>query len=65
MKKHGTMIDRVYSAHAGEGERFYLRMLLNHVTGCISYEDIRTLTDGTLCNTYKEAARKRGLLEDD
>ena len=59
------MIGRVYSAHPGEGERFYLRMLLNHVTGCTSYEDIRTLTDGTLCNTYKEAARKRGLLEDD
>ena len=40
-------------------------MLLNHVTGCTSYEDIRTLSDGTICNTYKEAARKRGLLEDD
>ena len=42
-----------------------MRMLLNHVTGCISYEDIRTLSDGTICNTYKEAARTRGLLEDD
>ena len=40
-------------------------MLLNHVTGSTSYEDIRTLTDGILCNTYKEAARKRGLLEED
>ena len=33
MKGHGTMIIRVYPAHPGEGEHFYLRMLLNHVTG--------------------------------
>ena len=33
MKGHGAMIGRVYSAHPDEGERFYLRMLLNHVTG--------------------------------
>ena len=32
VKGHGTMIARVYSAHPGEGPRFYLRMLLNHVT---------------------------------
>ena len=59
------MIGRVYSAHPGEGERFYLRMLLSHVTGCTSYQDIRSLPDGTVCPTYKEAARRRGLLDDD
>ena len=40
-------------------------MLLNHVTGCTSYQEIRTLSDGTVCDTFKEAARRRGLLEDD
>ena len=65
VKGHGTMIARVYSAHPGEGARFYLRMLLNHVTGCTSFQDIRTLPDGTVCDTYKEAALRRGLLEDD
>ena len=65
VKGHGTMIARVYSAHPGEGPRFYLRMLLNHVTGCTSFQDIRTLPDGTVCDTYKEAALRRGLLEDD
>ena len=65
VKWHGTMIDRVYSAHPGEGDRYYLRMLLNHVTGCTSYQEIRTLSDGTVCDTFKEAARRRGLLEDD
>ena len=59
------MIGRVYSAHPGEGERFFLRMLLNHVTGCTSYKDIRTLPDGTVCNSYKEAALEHGLLDDD
>ena len=53
------------AAHPGEGERFFLRMLLNHVIGCTSYEDIRTLPDGTVCNSYKEAALARGLLYDD
>ena len=65
LKGPATIIGRIYSAHPGEGERFYLRILLNHVTGCTSSEDIRTLSDGMICNTYKEAARKRGLLEDD
>ena len=40
-------------------------MLLNHSTGCTSYQEIRTLSDGTMCGTFKEAARRRGLLEDD
>ena len=65
VKGHGTVIGRVYSAHPGEGDRYYLRMLLNHVTGCTSYQEIRTLSDGTVCDTFKEAARRRGLLEDD
>ena len=65
VKGHGTMIARVYSAHPGEGSRFYLRMLFNHVRGCTSFQDIRTLPDGTVCDTYKEAALRRGLLEDD
>ena len=64
VKGHGTMIGRMYAAHPGEGERFYLRMLLNHVTGCTSFQDIRTLADGTVCESFKEAARRLGLLED-
>ena len=42
-----------------------MKILLNHVTGCTSFQDIRTLPDGTLCHTFKEAACHRGLLEDD
>ena len=65
MKGRGTTIGPVYSAHPGERERFYLRILLNHVTDDTSFQDIRTLRDGTLRHTFKEAACHRGLLEDD
>ena len=65
VKGHGEMIGCVYSAHHGEGERFFLRMLLNYVIGCTSYEDIRTLPDATVCNSYKKAALERCLLDDD
>ena len=47
VKSNGTMIGRMYAAHTGEGERFYMRMILNHVTGYTRYVDIRTLADGT------------------
>ena len=42
VKRHGTVIARVYSAHPVGGDRFYLRLLLNHLTGCTSYQVIRT-----------------------
>ena len=65
VKGHGAVIARMYSAHPGEGPHFYPRILLSHVTGCMSFQDVRTLPDGTVCDTYKEAALRRGLLEDD
>ena len=58
------MIGRIYSAHPGEGERFYLRILLNHVIGCSSFADVHTLLDDTVCHTFKQAAYHHGLLED-
>ncbi|XP_070555422.1 uncharacterized protein [Ptychodera flava] len=64
-RKKGLAIGRLYQANPVEGERFYLRLLLHHVPGSISFEDIRTLPDGTICSTFKEAALKRGLLQDD
>ena len=39
--------------------------MINHITGCASFQDIRTLPDGTLCRTFKEAGCHRGLIEDD
>ena len=64
-RKCGNAIGRLYQANPSEGERFYLRLLLHHTPGCTSYEDIRTLPDGTICQTFKETALKRGFLQDD
>lgn len=64
-RKSGNAIGRLYQANPSEGERFYLRLLLHHTPGCTSYEDIRTLPDGTVCQTFKETALKRGFLQDD
>uniref|UniRef100_A0A803PIA8 ATP-dependent DNA helicase n=1 Tax=Cannabis sativa TaxID=3483 RepID=A0A803PIA8_CANSA len=44
-RKHGVAIGRIYFAHPSTGERFYMRMLLNFVKGCTSYESIRTVSD--------------------
>jgi ATP-dependent DNA helicase PIF1 len=52
------------SAHPAEGEHYYLRVLLNHVAGATSFEDIRTI-HGVIQPTFCEAAEKRGLIEED
>uniref|UniRef100_A0A453SPH4 Helitron helicase-like domain-containing protein n=1 Tax=Aegilops tauschii subsp. strangulata TaxID=200361 RepID=A0A453SPH4_AEGTS len=36
-------VGRIVSTHPAEGERYYLRVLLNHVTGATSFEDLRTV----------------------
>ncbi|PWZ34005.1 hypothetical protein Zm00014a_020355 [Zea mays] len=60
----GGQVGRIISAHPAEGEHYYLRVLLNHVTGATSYVDLRTM-DGVTLPTFREAAERRGLLESD
>ncbi|PWZ33301.1 ATP-dependent DNA helicase PIF1 [Zea mays] len=60
----GGQVGRIVSAHPAEGERYYLRVLLNHVTCATSYVDLRTV-DGVTLPTFREAAERRGLLESD
>lgn len=57
-------VGRIVSAHPAEGERYYLQVLLNHVTGATSFEDLRTV-NGQVMPTFREAAEKRGLIEAD
>ncbi|KAL6292673.1 hypothetical protein ACE6H2_000815 [Prunus campanulata] len=47
-----------------EGEKFYLRILLNHVRGATSFLNLMTV-GGVLQPTFKEAAEQQGLLEGD
>lgn len=63
-KRQGGQVGRIVSAHPAEGERYYLRVLLNHVTGATSYEDLRTV-DGEILPSFREAAERRGLIEAD
>jgi ATP-dependent DNA helicase PIF1 len=60
----GGQVGRIVFAHPAEGERFYLRLLLNHVMGATSYADLRTV-DGDTLPSFREAAQMRGLLEAD
>jgi hypothetical protein len=52
------------SANLAEGERYYLRVLLNHVGGATSFEYLRTV-DSVIVPTFHEAAERRGLIEED
>jgi hypothetical protein len=57
-------IGRIVAAHLAEGERYYLWVFLNHVTGATSYTDLRTI-DGQIMPTFRDAAEKMGLIEAD
>jgi hypothetical protein len=59
-------IGRMYFVHPKERERFCLRLLLLHVKGATSFQDLRTVPGyDHPFNTYAEAALARELLEDD
>lgn len=58
------VIGRMYTVSVSEGERYYLRLLLLHVPGATSFENLRTV-HGVTFLTFKEACQELGLLEDD
>ncbi|XP_055904241.1 uncharacterized protein LOC129940040 [Eupeodes corollae] len=62
--KKDAALGRVYSVHPSQSECFYLRILLHHVRGPTSFQDLKTV-DGVVKETYQAACRERGLLEDD
>jgi hypothetical protein len=57
-------VGRIVSAHPAEGDRYFLRVLLNHVPGSTSFDDLKTV-DGVLCDSFRDAAERRGLIESD
>ena len=59
-----NVIPRMYSVSPKDEERFYLRMLLQHVRGPQSFEDIRTV-EGIVHETFKATAITLHLLDDD
>ncbi|KAH6763728.1 hypothetical protein C2S51_014977 [Perilla frutescens var. frutescens] len=63
-RKKGNVIGRISTASPIEGERYYLRLLLNHVRGPTSFQYLLTV-NGREYSSFKEAAQMRGLLEAD
>ena len=51
----------MYAASPAEGGRYYIRLLLTEMDGCASFAGLKTLPDGTVCETFREAAAARGL----
>ncbi|XP_073059734.1 uncharacterized protein [Primulina eburnea] len=63
-RSYNKVVGRVYVVSPSEGERFYLRILLNHVRGPTSFEDLMNV-NGVTYSTFKESAQIRGLLQQD
>ncbi|XP_076895666.1 uncharacterized protein LOC143548364 [Bidens hawaiensis] len=59
-----TQRGRIVSANPAEGEHYYLRLLLTHVRGPASFEDLRTV-NGVQHTTFRKAALEMGLIDDD
>ncbi|XP_076910374.1 uncharacterized protein LOC143567961 [Bidens hawaiensis] len=60
----GFAIGRVHAVLPAFDEAYYLRILLNKVKGPECFEDIR-IVDGVVCENFRDACYKRGLLDDD
>ncbi|KAK4411840.1 hypothetical protein Sango_0257000 [Sesamum angolense] len=58
------VIGQIYAVSPNEGKKFYLRILLNHVRGPKSFDDLLTVNN-LHYPTFKQAAEKRGFLEED
>ncbi|KAI5429878.1 hypothetical protein KIW84_034457 [Lathyrus oleraceus] len=58
------VIGRIYMVSPSEGDKFYLRLLLSHVTGPTSWEYLLT-NNGMTFSTFKTSTEDRGFLETD
>ena len=60
------VVGRLCSASPAEDERYFLYLLLLHVPGARSFEDLKTLPgEDQPAPTFREAAALRGLLDDE
>ena len=64
-RKRGRCIGCLYTTNPSQGERHYLRILLQHIPDAKSFEDLKLSPDGMLLSTFKETAIAYGLLESD
>ena len=55
-RKRGRCIGRLYTTNPSQGERHYLHILLHHILGATSFEDLKISPNGMLLSTFKETA---------
>nr|GEV57667.1 hypothetical protein [Tanacetum cinerariifolium] len=63
-RKQGKMKGIMVFTNPAEGERFYLRMLLQHVKGPTGFDYLYTVDD-VLYTTFRKAALEKGLIKSD
>jgi len=63
-KNQRKTLGRIYFCSPTDTERYCLRVLLHHVAGCRSFQELRTVNNVEY-QTFKEAVIARGLMEDD
>jgi ATP-dependent DNA helicase PIF1 len=63
-KANMFQVRRIVQAHPAEGERYYLRILLNNIVGARSFKALRTVKDVEY-HTFREAAEALGLIDGD
>ncbi|WP_160070466.1 hypothetical protein, partial [Sphingobacterium bovisgrunnientis] len=54
-RKSRDVIGRIITANPCEGERYYLRLLLNHIRGSTSFESLKTVNDVNV-SSFRESA---------
>lgn len=64
-KKITECFERIYTVNIADTERYYLRELFLHVQGLQLFHDLRTNSDGVLCNLFQEASEKIHLVIND
>ncbi|KAL0295429.1 UNVERIFIED_CONTAM: hypothetical protein Sradi_6836600 [Sesamum radiatum] len=63
-RKRGTVVGRIANASPVEGERYYLRILLQNIRGPTSFDSLKTI-QGKYHDTFRDAAASLGLLDSD
>ena len=63
-KRGDKIIGRMYSVSPRDREKYCLRLLLLHVRGATSYEDLRSV-NGVVLGSFQEACIAKGLMEND
>lgn len=65
IRQQQCSVGRMHQAHPSNVERFHLRLLLNNTKGATSFDHLKTLDDGTVCDTFLDACIAKHLTRDD